>query len=68
MKSPTPVVSLTTALPPCSISSTLSACAASYGNADYDIRNSFNADFVWQTPWKFGNKYANGAFGGWTMR
>jgi hypothetical protein len=38
-----------------------------YGNADYDIRNSFNADFVWQTPWKFGNKYANGAFGGWTM-
>ncbi len=42
------------------------ACS-NYGNADYDIRNSFNAAFVWQTPWKFGNKYANGAFGGWTL-
>jgi hypothetical protein len=38
-----------------------------YGPADYDIRNSFNASYVWQTPWKFGNKYANGAFGGWTL-
>ncbi len=38
-----------------------------YGNADYDIRNSFNASYVWQTPWKFGNKFANGAFGGWTI-
>jgi hypothetical protein len=40
---------------------------SNYGNADYDIRNSFNASYVWQTPWKFGNKYANGAFGGWTL-
>jgi hypothetical protein len=38
-----------------------------YGNSDYDIRNSFNASYVWQTPWKFGNKFANGAFGGWTL-
>jgi hypothetical protein len=38
-----------------------------YGNADYDIRNSFNASYVWQTPWKFGNRYVNGAFGGWTI-
>ena len=38
-----------------------------YGNADYDIRSSFNASYVWQTPWKFGNKCANGAFGGWTL-
>jgi hypothetical protein len=38
-----------------------------YGNADYDIRNSFNATVVWQTPWKFGNKFANGAVGGWTL-
>jgi Carboxypeptidase regulatory-like domain len=38
-----------------------------YGNADYDIRSSFNAQYVWQTPWKFGNKYVNGALGGWTM-
>jgi len=38
-----------------------------YGNADYDIRNSFNASYVWQMPYKFSNKYANGAFGGWTL-
>ena len=38
-----------------------------YGNADYDIRNYFSASYVWQTPWKFGNKWANGAFGGWTL-
>ena len=38
-----------------------------YGPADYDIRNSFNASYVWQTPWKFNNRYANGAFGGWTI-
>jgi hypothetical protein len=38
-----------------------------YGAADYDIRNSFNASYVWQTPFKFGNKYANGALGGWTL-
>ncbi len=38
-----------------------------YGNADYDIRNSFNAQYVWNTPWRFGNKYMNGAFGGWTL-
>ena len=38
-----------------------------YGNADYDLRNSFNAQYVWNTPWKFSNKFANGAFGGWTL-
>ena len=38
-----------------------------YGNADYDIRNYFSASYVWQTPWKFGNKYVNGAIGGWTL-
>ncbi|MGC2112876.1 MAG: carboxypeptidase regulatory-like domain-containing protein [Candidatus Korobacteraceae bacterium] len=42
------------------------ACS-NYGNADYDIRNSFNAQYIWQTPWKFGNKFVNGAFGGWTL-
>ena len=40
---------------------------SNYGNSDYDIRNSFNASYVWQTPWKFGNKFVNGAFGGWTL-
>ncbi|MGC2110544.1 MAG: carboxypeptidase regulatory-like domain-containing protein [Candidatus Korobacteraceae bacterium] len=38
-----------------------------YGNADYDIRNYFSASYVWQTPWKFGNKFVNGAIGGWTL-
>ena len=38
-----------------------------YGNADYDIRNYFSASFVWQTPFKFSNKYVNGALGGWTI-
>ncbi len=38
-----------------------------YGNSDYDIRNYFSASYVWQTPWKFSNKFANGAFGGWTL-
>ncbi len=38
-----------------------------YGPADYDIRHSFNASYVWQTPWKFNNSWVNGAFGGWTM-
>lgn len=38
-----------------------------YGDADYDIRNYFSASFVWQTPFKFGNKYVNGALGGWTL-
>ncbi|HZP22217.1 MAG TPA: carboxypeptidase regulatory-like domain-containing protein [Terriglobales bacterium] len=38
-----------------------------YGNADYDIRNSFNASYVWQLPYKFSNRWANGALGGWTM-
>jgi len=38
-----------------------------YGNADYDIRSYFSGSYVWQTPWKFGNKYVNGAIGGWTI-
>ena len=38
-----------------------------YSNADYDIRNSFNANYVWQLPYKFTNKWVNGAFGGWTL-
>ena len=38
-----------------------------YGNSDYDIRNYFSASYVWQTPFKFSNKFVNGAFGGWTL-
>ena len=40
---------------------------SNYGNADYDIRNSFNASYVWQLPFKFSNRYANGALSGWTL-
>jgi hypothetical protein len=40
---------------------------ANYGNADYDIRNYFNAQYVWNTPWKFSGKWMNFAFGGWTL-
>jgi hypothetical protein len=41
--------------------------ASSYGNADYDIRSSFNAQYVWNTPWKFSSKWMDYAFGGWTL-
>jgi len=36
-----------------------------YGNADYDIRNLFNADFVVTPPLHFENKFANATLGGW---
>jgi len=41
--------------------------ANNYGNADYDVRSYFSATYVWQTPWKFSNKWVNGAVGGWTI-
>ncbi len=36
-----------------------------YGSSDYDIRNSFNADFVFHPSFHMGNKFANGAVNGW---
>ena len=38
-----------------------------YGNADYDVRNSFNAAYVWQMPFKFSNGFLNNVLGGWTI-
>ena len=38
-----------------------------YGNADYDVRNSFNGSYVYQTPFKFSNSFANAALGGWMV-
>jgi hypothetical protein len=38
-----------------------------YGSSDYDIRNNFVADFVWDTPFKFSNKFLNNVLGGWTL-
>jgi hypothetical protein len=36
-----------------------------YGSSDYDIRNTFNADFVFHPSYHFGNSFMNAAFGGW---
>jgi hypothetical protein len=36
-----------------------------YGNADYDIRHSFNANYVWTEPFHFGNPILNAVLGGW---
>lgn len=41
--------------------------ANNYGNADYDIRNNFNANFVWEPPYKFNNKKTDAVLGGWTF-
>jgi hypothetical protein len=39
--------------------------ANNYGNADYDIRNLFNADYVVIPPAHFENKFVEGLLGGW---
>jgi hypothetical protein len=39
--------------------------SCNYGSSDYDIRNSFNADFVVHPSYHFGNGFLNAAFGGW---
>jgi outer membrane receptor protein involved in Fe transport len=39
--------------------------ANNYGNADYDIRNLFNADYVITPPVHLENKFAKAALGGW---
>jgi hypothetical protein len=36
-----------------------------YGNADYDIRNLFSADYVVTPPTHFENKFVKGLLGGW---
>lgn len=42
--------------------------AANYGNADYDIRHNVTADFVWEIPYKFGNrKLLSNALANWTV-
>ena len=39
--------------------------ANNYGNADYDVRHSFNANYVWTDPYHFHNRAMSGIFGGW---
>jgi outer membrane receptor protein involved in Fe transport len=41
--------------------------ANNYSNADYDIRQSLVADFVWDLPWKTSNHGMNYLVGGWTL-
>jgi outer membrane receptor protein involved in Fe transport len=43
------------------------ACFAcnNYGNADYDARHSFNANYVWTEPYHFSNPILNAILGGW---
>jgi hypothetical protein len=36
-----------------------------YGNADYDVRNLFSADYVITPPTHFENKFLKAALGGW---
>ena len=39
--------------------------SCNYGSSDYDIRNSFNADFVVHPSYHFGHGFLNYALGGW---
>jgi hypothetical protein len=39
--------------------------ANNYGNADYDIRNLFNADYIVTPPVHFQNMFAKAVLGGW---
>jgi len=39
--------------------------ANNYGNADYDVRNLFNADYVITPPTHFQNGFLKAALGGW---
>ena len=39
--------------------------ANNYGNADYDVRNLFNADYVVIPPVHLENRFAKAALGGW---
>lgn len=41
--------------------------AGAYGNADYDVRNNFNANYVWNTKSNYNNKPMNWFLGNWTI-
>ena len=40
---------------------------SSYGNADYDIRHSFTANYVWTIPTHFENGALRYTLGGWSV-
>ena len=39
----------------------------SYGNSDYDIRHNVTGDFVWDMPFKFGNRLLDNVLGNWSL-
>jgi len=41
--------------------------SGNYGNADYDVRESFNASYVWTEPFKFNNTIERYILGGWIV-
>lgn len=53
----------------CSLSSLANPnVALNYGNADYDIRHNVTGDFVWDMPFKLGNrKLLSNLLANWTM-
>jgi len=38
-----------------------------YSNSDYDIRHNFVGDFIWEIPFKSGNKLLSNILGGWSI-
>jgi hypothetical protein len=41
--------------------------ANNYGNADYDVRHAFNANYVWTEPFHMQNRLVSALFGGWML-
>jgi hypothetical protein len=39
----------------------------SYGNSDYDVRQNFSANYVWNLKSNWHNAFENAALGGWTL-
>jgi len=47
--------------------SPFSATQLNYSNADYDVRHTLNASYVWDLPVKFQNRALDTVAGGWTV-